>query len=166
MHAHPRTHRPVPRPLASLRAAVVAVLAGAVALFASAVFAATALKPTPLPHDHPMVGVWHFEVPDSECVETYVIRADGTTAVVSGDERSESAYVISAKPSGRGFYAWSDRITRNNGKADCGGGRTPVGQETTLYVRMAPDGNAMILCAQENFRQCIGPLVRARGDAL
>ncbi|MBS0319074.1 MAG: hypothetical protein JSR18_00910 [Proteobacteria bacterium] len=149
-------------PIAS-RLAVPAVLLLAVT---STGIAATAFAPTPLPHDHPMVGVWNFALPDGDCVETYVIRADGTTAVVSGEERSESAYEISAQPSARGFYRWSDRVTRNNGKADCGGGHTPVGQQTTLYVRMAPDASAMLLCAQENFRQCIGPLVRARGDDL
>jgi hypothetical protein len=128
--------------------------------------AACAAGPAPIARDHPIIGVWRFEVPDTGCVETYIVRADGTTATVSAAERSESAFEISAQPSARGFYRWTDRITRNNGKPDCGGGVTEIGRETTLYVRMSNDKSWMILCAQEDLRQCMGPLARVEGRAL
>ena len=140
------------------------IVAGLAAL--AVALAATAAPPGKVEPSHPLVGIWQFQLPDSSCTETYLIRADGTTAVTSGAERSESAFEVSAKPSAKGFYRWTDRITRTNGKPDCGGGRTPIGQETTLYVRMSPSSDAMILCADETLDRCMGPLVRMEAQAL
>jgi hypothetical protein len=115
---------------------------------------------------HPLVGVWQFALPDGSCTETYLIRADGTTTVQSGEEHSESTFEISARPSAKGFYKWTDRVVRSNGKPDCGGSKTPVGTQSTLYVRMNPDSDVMILCADETLDRCIGPLVRMEGEKL
>jgi hypothetical protein len=138
---------------------------GALAALAMSLCVAAA-PPAKVEPSHPLVGVWQFQLPDGSCTETYLIRADGTTAVTSGAERSESAFEISPKPSAKGFYRWTDRVTRTNGKPDCGGGKTPIGQQTTLYVRMSPRSDAMILCADESLERCIGPLVRMQAQQL
>jgi hypothetical protein len=144
--------------------AKISILGGLLA--AAVTLSAAAAPPTKVEPSHPLVGVWQFQLPDGSCTETYLIRADGTTAVKSGEERSESAFEISPKPSAKGFYRWTDRVTRTNGKPDCGGGKTPIGQKTTLYVRMSPSSDAMILCADETLERCIGPLVRMEAQEL
>lgn len=144
-------------------------VAAVVALSLSAAWCvplARAKPPKPLPASHPLVGVWRFALPDGSCTETYLIRADGSTLVSSGLERTESAFDISLEPDAQGFYAWTDRIVKTNGKADCGGGISSVGLQSTIYVRMSPKHDRMILCAQATLRNCIGPLVRAEGQQL
>ena len=135
-------------------------------LLAALPAAAAGGAPAHIAPSHPLVGVWQFALPDGSCTETYLIRADGTTTVQSGQEHSESAFEISPAPSAKGFYKWTDRVVRNNGKPDCGGGKTPIGTQSTLYVRMNPDGDVMILCATESLDRCIGPLVRMEGAKL
>src|SRR5262249_30135772 len=45
---------------------------------------------TPPSPDHPIVGTWYVYVTDTDCVETWEIRADGTTHNFSGAEESFS----------------------------------------------------------------------------
>jgi len=117
-----------------------------------------------IPADHPILGTWSFSLPGASCSETYRFRPDGTTFVTSGQEVSESVYTISPKPSAKGFYKWSDTITKDNGKPDCGGAITTVGGAATNFVRFHPSGEAMIVCREESLDACFGPLQRVHGQ--
>ena len=114
--------------------------------------------------DHPVLGTWTFTVPGTACSETYRFRTDGTTFVTSGQEVSESAYKIAAKPSVKGFYKWNDTIIKDNGKPDCGGEITTIGAEATNFVRFHPSGELMIVCRDESLDNCFGPLKRVHGQ--
>jgi len=114
--------------------------------------------------DHPILGTWTYAVPGTSCAETYRFRPDGTTFVTSGQEVSESAYTIAPKPSPRGFYKWSDTVTKDNGKPDCGGAVTTVGNQATNFVRLHPSGELMVVCREESLDACFGPLKRVHGQ--
>lgn len=83
---------------------------------------------TPLPPNHPLVGLWRFDVPNTRCREIYELRANGTTRITSGAQAIESDFRISAGPSPKGFYEWIDKVTKDNGKPDCSGERATVGE--------------------------------------
>jgi hypothetical protein len=136
------------------------------ATFAVACLAAQATPPAPLRPDHPILGNWKFTLPDGSCTETHLIKPDGTTIVTSGDEVSESAIEVSDQPDADGFYRWVDRIVRNNGKKDCGGTSTPIGDVATIWIRFDARGDKMIMCFERSLKQCIGPIVRVRGNRL
>jgi hypothetical protein len=140
----------------------------ALALLAFAAVAATseAAPPRPTAKDHPIIGRWTISLPDGSCDETYTFRADGTTLVTSGDEIAETVYEITAKPSAAGFYKWTDKLVKDNGKKDCSGEITKVGQTTTNFVQFHPSGDVFIMCAQENFDACIGPFKRVHGQSI
>lgn len=118
---------------------------------------------TPLAADHPLVGTWRFELPQQGCHELYDFRADGTMHATSGEQRAETEFEISAAPSARGFYKWSDRITRDNGKRDCTGYSTQAGHIAINYIALHPSGQWFALCKEEDFSKCIGPFVRQAG---
>ena len=118
------------------------------------------IKPTPLRADHPLVGAWKIELPEFACSEVYNLRANGTKRTISGREVSESVFQISAYPSARGFYKWVDKIVKHNGKSDCTGDKTPVGDIAISYILLHPDGTQFLLCSEESLNECIGPFVR------
>ena len=120
-------------------------------------------KPRRIAKDHPILGSWTYETPDGSCSETYVFRPDGTTVVTSGDEISESAFEISGRPDAKGFYKWTDRLVKDNGKEDCAGEVTPAGKIVTNYVLFSPARDQFIVCAKASFDACFGPLRRAQG---
>lgn len=128
-------------------------LVGTVAASATSLYAA-----------HPLVGTWRFDVPDTGCAEIYRFRADGTSIVTSGSEVAESEFKVSATPSSRGFYTWTDTIVKDNGKPDCSGQITGVGRKTTNYIRFDRSGQRFIVCRREDLRACFGPLQRIGGD--
>jgi hypothetical protein len=133
---------------------------------ALACHAAPAAPPSPLRPDHPLLGNWRFTLPDGSCTETHLIKPDGTTIVTSGDEVSESAIEVSDQPDSDGFYRWVDRIVRNNGKKDCAGSSTPVGDVATTWIRFDAGGDRMIMCFDKTLAQCMGPIVRVRRNGL
>ena len=110
----------------------------ALAAFTMAVQAA---PPHPTAKDHPIIGRWVISLPDGSCSETYTFRPDGTTLVTSGEEVAESVFEISAKPSASGFYKWTDKLVKDNGKKDCSGQITDVGRKTTNYIRFDPQAH-------------------------
>ncbi len=136
------------------------------ALFVAAIPLARAEPPRPIAKDHPILGRWTITIPEVSCSETYTFRPDGTSVVTSGEEIAESVLEISAKPSPLGFYKWTDRLVKDNGKKDCAGEITEVGQVVTNFVQFHPSGVAFILCAGESLDRCIGPFMRAGGDAI
>lgn len=138
--------------------ATVAVLCWHAAVPAAA--PAPAFARTPLPFQHPLVGLWRIELPGTACEETYDIRTDGTMAVTSGAEQVESEFAIDLEPSARGFYRWVDRIVRSNGRPDCLGDTSTVGQVATNYVIVHRSGREFLLCEDESLDNCVGPFRR------
>ncbi len=144
----------MPRPLA------IALLATATLLAAPAAVAASPYA------DHPLVGSWRFDVPNTGCHEVYRFRADGTSVVTSGAEIAESVYEVAQKPSSKGFYAWTDTIVKDNGKEDCSGQITSVGRKVTNYIRFDRAAQRFVVCREESLDACFGPLRRMGGDAV
>lgn len=116
--------------------------------------------------DHPILGIWRLAVPDTDCLETYRFRADGTTLVTSAAEISESVYTIPNEPDPEGFYRLTDRITKDNGKPDCSGNVMKPGANATHFVRFHPSGKLFLLCADASIEACIGPFTRVRGEEI
>lgn len=128
--------------------------------------AASAAPPRPTAKDHPILGRWTISLPDGSCDETYTFRPDGTTLVTSGEEIAESVFEISAKPSAAGFYKWTDKLVKDNGKEDCSGEVTEPGNAVTNYVQFNRAGDVFIMCARESLDQCIGPFRRVQGESI
>jgi hypothetical protein len=135
-------------------------------LVALTVAAAQAAPPVaPLP-DHPLIGTWRFTLPQGNCVETYIFRPDGTTVVVSGEEIGESAYEIANEPSSKGFYKWTDVLTRDNGGRDCSGDVMKLGHESTNFILVHPSRDKLLVCRDESLDACFGPLQRVHGQEI
>lgn len=130
---------------------------------ASAMTAAAMAVATPLRADHPFIGTWRIVVPDTDCSETYRVRADGTTLVFSKEEVAESTFTVADKPDKNGFYKETDLIVKDNGKPDCGGNITKPGRSVTSYLQFHPNGNLFVMCVEPNLERCIGPFIRVRG---
>ena len=112
---------------------------------------------------HPIIGTWVYKQPDRVCVESYTYRADGTSYITSALEEAETVYEISDAPSALGFYKYSDRLIKDNGKPDCQNQITDnTGETTTRYLRFHPSGDKFLMCAQEDLSKCFGPLERSR----
>lgn len=133
------------------------------ALCCAAVAAAYAAPPAPPAADHPILGTWNFDFPDRDCEETYRFYPAGTTLDTSGDEVTESVYEISAKPVANGFYKLVTKVVKGNGKKDCSGEITKVGEASTNYVVFHSTGESFIMCKGPTLQACFGPLVRAHG---
>ena len=115
------------------------------------------------PPDHPIVGVWHVYPYGSTCVETWDIRADGTTHNVSADQESLSTYTVSSALSSHGAYVMDDTIKKSNGKRDCSNTLEPDGDHAVIYlVPQTPD--RFKLCVDELLRLCLGTLVRVSSE--
>jgi len=136
-------------------------------LCATATLLAAPAAPAASPYaDHPLVGSWRFEVPNTGCHEVYRFRADGTSVVTSGAEIAESVYVVAPKASSKGFYAWTDTIVKDNGKEDCSGQVTSVGRKITNYIRFDRAAQRFVVCREQSLDACFGPLRRMGGDAV
>ena len=117
---------------------------------------------TPLPGGHPFLGQWRIDLPQFNCYEEYDVRADGTRSVTAGQEQAESEFEFSLVPSSKGFYKWTDKTTKDNGKPDCTGDIGKVGHVATSFVIFHRDGNQFLLCEDESLKGCFGPYVRKR----
>lgn len=127
---------------------------------------AHAAPPQPTANDHPIIGRWTITLPDGTCTETYTFRPDGTTLVTSGEEIAETVFEISAKPTSSGFYKLTDKLVKDNGKKDCAGAVTEIGQTATNYLQFHASGNLFIMCADESLNTCIGPFKRVQGMSI
>lgn len=134
-----------------------------VALLLAAASIACAQTQHPIAKDHPIIGRWTITLPDGSCSETYTFRPDGTTLVTSAEEIAESVFEISAKPGATGFYKWTDRVVKDNGKKDCSGEITAVGHTAVNYLQFNRSGDIFIMCADESLDRCIGPFRRVQG---
>lgn len=119
-----------------------------------------------MPNGHPILGTWHFTLPNSQCTETYFYKPDGTALVTSGEEVGETTFEVSAEVSPKGFFKIVDKIVKDNGKKDCSGAVMTVGHEATNYVTIHPSGELMLMCESESLQACFGPLRRAHGIPL
>jgi hypothetical protein len=133
---------------------------------ATLTWSALAAPPQPTSKEHPIIGRWTITLPDGSCSETYTFRPDGTTLVTSGEEIAETVFEISAKPSASGFYKMTDKLVKDNGKKDCSGAITEVGQTATNYVQFHQSNNLFIMCADESLNTCIGPFRRVQGMSI
>lgn len=118
------------------------------------------LTKSALPQGHPLVATWRIELNDGRCFEEYEVRADGTKLSRSAEERNESEHSITVVPSPKGYYKWTDRITKNNGKPDCSGGFTKLGNVAVNYVRLHPSGQKILLCEAEELKSCYAEFFR------
>lgn len=108
-------------------------------------------------------GSWAYQPRGTRCTEQYFFRSDGTLMVTSGHEVSESTYKLAEQPEGAGFYKFEAQVTQTNGRSDCRGHQTPVGQQSSTYLRFQANGERLFLCRDANLRACMGPLVRLKG---
>jgi hypothetical protein len=111
--------------------------------------------------NHPLVGTWTIASPDRKCVESYQYLPNGIVKITSGEGMSESTYSISAAPVANGFYKYADEVTKDNGKKDCSGEFTHVGEKSISYMQFDPRNELLIVCQSPTDKECIGPLRRA-----
>jgi hypothetical protein len=123
-------------------------------------FAAPSITPTLLPDDHPILGVWSWTTPRTDCSEIYNFKANGQMLFSSGDEDGVSEVNVGTKPSLNGFYQFTNKVIADNGKKDCRGIAGEVGVNTVIYAHFLPTSNQMMMCYQENMSSCFGPLTR------
>lgn len=114
--------------------------------------------------DHPVIGTWKLALPGSSCAEIYRVRGDGSSQVSSAEQRGESEIEISDQPNAGGFYKWVDKVVKDNGKKDCSGEIAVIGHSATNYIIFDPAGEKFFACQEENFKSCIGPFVRIKGE--
>jgi hypothetical protein len=110
--------------------------------------------------DHPLIGLWKVVVDQGACYELYEINAKGTSHVTSAEEISDSTNEIDDQPNSKGFYKWVDTIVSNNGKNDCSGEPTKIGDTATNYVKLSKSGESFIVCQDESMRGCFGPFIK------
>lgn len=118
---------------------------------------------TKLPPDHPLIGSWRLDLPRVGCFELYHISANGTMQVTSGEQSSESEVTISPTANAKGFYLWQDKIVKDNGKPDCMGHVMQVGNESTNFIMLDPNGRRFRMCQAEDEDRCIGPFIKQEG---
>lgn len=84
--------------------------------------------------------------------------------MTSGEEVAEIEYQIVADPSPKGFYRIVSTIVKDNGKKDCAGELTEVGQKATIFIQFHPSGETITMCRSESTDACFGPLRRVPGQ--
>ena len=110
---------------------------------------------------HPLVGTWTWTRSPNACTEVYDFRPDGTAYIVSGAERTDNTYTVSAQPDARGFYKLVLKVVKDHGGKDCADqDRDDTGQQNIDYVRFEPDLNSQVWCRKPNMETCFGPLRR------
>ncbi len=125
---------------------------------------------TVLSNTHPLAGNWRFDATktmfkppagyDGECIEEYVVRADGTKSSRSGEERNESEFMITPVSRAPYWYKWVDKITANNGKPDCGGAYTSVAHIAVNFIYLHPSGQSFAICESDEMNSCYAELFR------
>jgi hypothetical protein len=109
---------------------------------------------------HPIIGTWQVQVPGTTCSELYSFKANGTTSVKSAEEAGENVFEISATPDSNGYYKLTDTVTKSNGKLDCTGESTPVGDTVTVYIHFENSPDKFLFCMNETPDKCVGPFER------
>lgn len=127
----------------------------AVALFPLGALAQNATDNTPL------YGTWSWTGAENHCTEIFDFRPDGVAYVISGAERTENTYSLSAKPGPAGRKRLVMTATRYHAGKDCSGNtQDPTGKPAVSYVLFLPGRAQMILCSDESSDACFGPLFK------
>ena len=134
-----------------------------VTLLTAVLLAGSASAAAPVRADHPIVGTWRFVVPDGGCQEVYRMRADGTALITSAAEVAETEFNIDDQPDKNGFYKTADKIVKDNGKLDCTGQISEVGQSVASFIVFHQSNNMFLMCLQASMEACLGPFIRVRG---
>lgn len=119
--------------------------------------------PTAAAATHPLAGRWTWTLPDKSCTETstYSSGTKGMRQGRSGEEVTQSRYVVSAMPSLLGFYRLTETVTQSNAKPDCSGDLHEAASEPlTRFVQFSPKNDQLIVCKEESLQACFGPLKR------
>ncbi|RZJ25057.1 MAG: hypothetical protein EOO54_07525 [Haliea sp.] len=115
---------------------------------------------------HPIAGVWSWTLFDGKCTETRQYRGNGTVLSTSGEAVVEGTYQVTPQASEKGFYTITERVVRENGKADCYGDEPgDAGEGQVRHVQFSPARDRMIVCRDESLQACYGPLVRVEQSA-
>ncbi len=122
--------------------------------------AATQTTATLLPENHPILGVWKWITPNSDCSETYEFKTNSRMVFSSGAEEGISEIEVTLKPSMNGFYRLINKVIADNGKKDCRGEPGKAGVNSVIYVYFLPTSNQMKMCYKETSDSCFGPLTR------
>lgn len=135
------------------------------AALAMTALAASSAGATSLSPKHPIIGLWRVRVPGTACFEEYRFQPNGKVHVTSAHEVAESRFEVGAEPNDAGYYHLVDTIEHDNGKPDCSGEITPVGNVSETFLRFDASGNRFVLCEQASLERCIGPFERVLGQS-
>jgi hypothetical protein len=111
---------------------------------------------------HPILGTWKITLPNG-CSEVETYHYDGTVSATSGEETSEAIVEVADDPDASGAYEVVDTITETDGKKDCGGNITPVGDVATVYVHFSHAAEHMWICFDAACKRWFGPYERVAG---
>jgi hypothetical protein len=106
------------------------------------------------PSTHPLIGSWKVSAADGTCVESDTYGSDGRGNSKSGDEELVSEFDISVAPSEKGYYRLSDTIIQSNGKPDCTGRSTAVGDAALAFIQFSEDRKSYSMCWSEDKSSC------------
>lgn len=105
-------------------------------------------------------GLWRW-TDESQCVESYEYRSDGSGRVLSGDESTDVDYVFSPVPVADDFFELNVTIRRNSGGKDClGQNGDDAGETYRVFVYFRQGGDSHLVCYRPDMSQCFGPLQR------
>jgi hypothetical protein len=111
--------------------------------------------------NHLLLGSWTWTRDENQCTEIYEYRADGTNHIVSGEERTDNRYKLSAAKTEDGFYTLTSTVVKDHGGKDCADAdNDDTGATFTVYVTFTPEGDQHLVCFEENLKRCFGPLRR------
>lgn len=116
--------------------------------------------PLLIPEHHPILGVWKWITPNSDCSETYEFKPNSRMVFSSGAEEGISEIEVTLKPSVNGFYRFTNKVIADNGQKDCRGEPGKAGITSVVYPYFLPTSNQMMMCYNETRDNCFGPLTR------
>ncbi|WP_374339952.1 hypothetical protein [Methyloversatilis sp.] len=107
-----------------------------------------------------IVGLWSW-TDESQCVESYEYRSDGTGRVSSGSEQTDVSYVFSNVPVADDFFELNVTIRKNSGGKDClGQNADDRGETYRVFVHFRQGEDSHLVCYRPDVTQCFGPLYR------
>jgi len=115
----------------------------------------TPIQRTQLPDALPLLGKWVMVFPPLACHEQRDFKTNGTSESVSGQEQLESEWSLrEVRPGKVTYYEWTDRVLKTNGKQDCTGRITPIGDAVTRYLYINPITHLLEMCERPDPTTC------------
>lgn len=110
-----------------------------------------------------IIGKWNYQIPNTNCVETYEFTNDGNLKSSSATQTTDSIYAISDQHSELAFYKLEHQVLKTNGEKDCDGEVSQSGTSAIHYLRFDETGNSLVMCKDESafLEQCFGPIYRS-----